>query len=104
MELLSIRIMLVCRSVIINDVEADDRRFRAYKRLAAQHAQHRWRSSVDCPTNYVCNPEHQKPTGYIDERREGVRTYFMLGIGRRRLRNISGVSPEGDIPLLYMPP
>lgn len=27
----------------------------------------------------------------------------MVDIGRRRLRNIADVSPEGDIPLLYMP-
>ena len=39
----------------------------------------------------------QKPARYIDERRGGARSYFMVDIGGHWLRNIPGVSPEGDI-------
>ena len=77
---LSIRVMLVCRSVIINDVGTDKIRFRAYQRLAAQRAQHRrcttaLHCTAYCPTNCFFIPEHKKPAGYMDERREGARTY-----------------------------
>ena len=64
--------MLVCRSYSINDVGASNRRFRTYPR---------WRSFFYIPTGYVLTPHHQKPAGYFDERREGVRTYFMADIG-----------------------
>ena len=39
--------------------------------------------------------EHQKPAGYIDERREEARTYFEVDIAERLLGDLPGVSTEG---------
>ena len=75
--------------------------FRTYQRLAAQCAEHRWRSPSYCPAGYVYPTEHIKPARYIDGRRGGARSYFVVDIGRQWLRNIPGVSPEGDIRIPY---
>ena len=90
-----------CRSNGINDVGADNRRF---PNLPTPRRTMRGTSLAQpclLPDKLRLSYRTQKPARYIDERRGGARSYFMVDIGGQWLRNIPGVSTEGDIRIPY---
>ena len=75
--------------------------FRTYQRLAAQCVEHLWRSPAYCPTGYVCLTEHRNRQDTLTKGVEELVHISWWIFGGQWLRNIPGVSLEGDIRIPY---
>ena len=66
----------------INQVGADNRRFRTYQRLSALRAEHRSRSTIFCPPRLRFVQQHQERTDAADKGYDGSSHLLQNGEGR----------------------
>ena len=85
----------------INQVGADNRRFRTYQRLSALRAEHRSRSTIFCPPGYALSSSIRNGPTLLTKEMTGARIYFKMAKEGWQIGVIQDVALEEGIRLPY---
>ena len=85
----------------INQVGADNRRFRTYQRLSALRAEHRSRSTIFCPPGYALSSSIRNGPTLLTKDMTGAHIYFKMAKEGWQIGVIQDVALEEGIRLPY---